>query len=191
MPGPVVAEGKRVTFRSIERDDAAFLQQSTTDPRIRFPLGQFQHKNREERREQIEAYAEGDDSYAFLVCLDEEDADAGHPDEGDTTPIGAVMVHGVGTPRAGLSYWLDTEFHGEGYGCEAAELAVDYTFRTTGVHRVGAGAYDFNDESRGLLESLGFTEDVHEREVGYVDGEYRDAYAYSLLRREWAGDCGE
>lgn len=185
MPGPVVAEADRVTFRTVEREDAAFLQQSATDPRIRFPLGEFRHKNREQRREQLEAHAESDGSHAVVVCLDDEDAPAGHPDEAETTPIGAVTVHGVDGDRAWLSYWLVPAYHGEGYGGEAAELAVDYTFRTSSVHAVSAGAYDFNDASRGLLKSLGFTEDVHEREVGYVDGKYRDAYAYSLLRREW------
>lgn len=191
MPGPVVVAGERVTFRTVERDDAAFLQRSTTDPRVRWSLGSFRHGNREERREQLQSNAEGDDSYAFLVCLDVADAPAGHPGEDETTRIGAVTVHGVDGDRAWLSYWLLPEHHGEGYGGEAAELAVNYAFRTTSVHAVSAGAYDFNDASRGLLESLGFTEDVHEREVGYVDGEYRDAYAYSLLRREWAAERGE
>jgi ribosomal-protein-alanine N-acetyltransferase len=152
-------------------------------------LGQFQHRNRDEQRDHLEAHAEGDDSYAFVVCLDEEAADAGHPEEADTTRIGAVMVHGVDADRAWLSYWLAPEFHGEGYGGDAAALAVDYVFRTTAVHAVSAGAYDFNDESRGLLESLGFTEDVREREGGYADGEYRDLYVYSLLRREWEAEC--
>ena len=51
---------------------------------------------------------------------------------------------------------------------------------------MSAGAYDFNEASRGLLESLGCEEDVHVRETNFVDGEYHDAYTYSLLRREWA-----
>ncbi|MFB6268596.1 MAG: GNAT family N-acetyltransferase [Halobacterium sp.] len=190
MPGPVVESGERITFRTVEREDAEFLQQSATHPRIRFPLGQFRHKNRAERRDQLGAHAEGDDSYAFLVCLDDDGAPAGHAGDA-TTPIGAVMVHGVDGDRAWLSYWLVPAFHGEGYGGEAAGLAVDYVFRNTGVHAVSAGAYDFNDESRGLLESLGFTEDVREREGGYADGEYRDLYVYSLLRREWEGRRGD
>jgi ribosomal-protein-alanine N-acetyltransferase len=185
MPGPVVERGDRVTFRTVERDDAEFLQRATTDPRIRFPLGRVRHKNREQQLEQLQERTERDGEYAFVVCLDGELAPAGHPD-GETTPIGAVMVHGVDGDRAFLSYWLLPEYHGAGYGGEAATLAVDYTFRTTSVHAVSAGAYDFNDESRGLLESLGFSEDVRERSVHRVDGEYPDTYTYSLLRREWA-----
>jgi len=203
MPGAVVERGERVTFRTVERDDTEFLQRATTDPRIRFPLGTFRHKNRAQRREQLEAHAENDEVYAFVVCLDGEDeseaaadpasgetashdATAGHPDEGETTRIGAVKVHGVDGDRAFLSYWLLPAYHGEGYGGEAAALAVDYTFRTTSVHGMSAGAYDFNEASRGLLESLGCEEDVHVRETNFVDGEYHDAYTYSLLRREWA-----
>jgi RimJ/RimL family protein N-acetyltransferase len=184
MPGPVVEEGERVALRAVERDDAAFLQRSNTDPRVRFPLGSFVHGNRAERRDQIAEDTEADGTRGFVVCLDDEDAPRGHP-EGATTPIGDVHVRGLDGDRAWLSYWLLPDHQGEGYAGEAVALAVDLAFRESAVHGVSAGAYAYNEASRGLLESLGFTEDVFEREVGFVDGAYRDACAYSLLRREW------
>ncbi len=53
------------------------------------------------------------------------------------------------------------------------------------VHGVSAGAYDYNEASRGLLESLGFRQEARLRNAWYVDGEYRDGIQYGLLRREW------
>jgi RimJ/RimL family protein N-acetyltransferase len=91
MPGPVVEEGERVALRAVERDDAAFLQRSNTDPRVRFPLGSFVHGNRAERRDQIAEDTEADGTRGFVVYLDDEDAPRGHP-EGATTPIGDVPV---------------------------------------------------------------------------------------------------
>ena len=64
-------------------------------------------------------------------------------------------------------------------------LVVDYVFRTFDVPGVGAGVYDYNDASRGLLESLGFTEEARLRRDRFVDGEYRDSVRYGLLREEW------
>jgi RimJ/RimL family protein N-acetyltransferase len=77
------------------------------------------------------------------------------------------------------------ECHGEGYGSEAVSLAVDYCFRTYAHPAVGAGAFAFNDASRALLESLGFTEEGRARRDTFVDGEYRDLIRYGLLREEW------
>lgn len=181
MPGPVVTSSDRVAFRTPERDDVEFFQRSATDPRLRFPLGSYRHRNREQQRERFEGHVESDGSVAFVVCLQGES-------DGDPTRIGAVIVHNVEGDRAWLSYWLLPEYHGEGYGGEAAELAVDYTFETHGVHGISAGAYAFNDESRGLLESLGFTADVLEVDRDYLEGEYHDSYTYSLLRHEWDSD---
>lgn len=184
MPGPVVEAGERVTLRAIERDDAAFLQRSNTDPRVRFPLGSPVHGNRAERREQVEEIAEGESTWGFVACLDDSDAPAGHPGDA-TTPIGAVHAYAVDGDRAWISYWLLPEQQGNGYGREAAELVVALVFRESDVRGVSAGVYAHNDASRGVLESLGFTEDVREREVEFADGAYRDACTYSLLRREW------
>ncbi|WP_336034475.1 GNAT family N-acetyltransferase [Halobacterium yunchengense] len=185
MPGPVVERSDRLAFRVPERDDVEFLQRSRTDPRVRFPLGSYYHGNRDQQREAFEARVEDDSEAAFVACLAEDTAGDGGADA-EPTRVGFVAVHNVDGDRAWLTYWLLPEYHGEGYGRETAAFAVEYAFETHAVHGVSAGAYDFNDESRGLLESLGFTADVREVERDYVDGEYHDSYTYSLLRREWA-----
>lgn len=99
-----------------------------------------------------------------------------------------MHAYDVDGERAHLAYWLLPEFHGDGYGREAAELLVDRTFRVTSVHGVGAGAFAFNEASRRILESLGFTEEYRHREAEYVNGASRDFVQYGLLRREWASD---
>ncbi|WP_336034473.1 GNAT family N-acetyltransferase [Halobacterium yunchengense] len=199
MPGPVVERGDRLALRTVERDDAAFMQRSTTDPRIRWSLGSVHHDSRAEEREGIEQWLESDGVVAFVACAvdDGETADAasgrtasddappGNPDEGETTPVGSVSARHVDGDRPWLAYWLLPEYHGEGYGKEMVELAVDHVFRSHAVHGVSAGAYDFNEASRGLLESLGFTEEARRREARYIDGEYVDECQYGVLRDEW------
>lgn len=233
MPGPIVETGDRVTLRTVEREDAAFLQRSNTDPRIRWYLGSIHHGNRAEQEDGIENWIESESTAAYLACLDgaadrgasteadkggseaadkaaseaaderaSETADSGdgengpgapygHPDEGETTPIGCVTARHVDGDRPWLAYWLVPEFHGEGYGKEMVALAVDALFRTYAVRGVSAGAYGFNEASRGLLESLGFTEEVRRRESRYIDGAYRDEYQYGVLREEWDARYGD
>jgi len=202
MPGPTVAEGDRVVFRTVEREDAAFLQRSSTDPRIRYSLGSTHHRSRAQQEEGIENWIESDGTAAFIACIDSaaedagqsggrrprdgEDAPPGVPDDEETTPVGSFNARHVDGERVWLSYWLLPEYHGEGYGRDMAETGVDYVFENYDVHSIAAGAYEFNDASRGLLESLGFTEVLRRRESRYIDGAYHDEVQYDLLRREWA-----
>jgi len=212
MPGPVVERGDRLTFRTVERDDAEFLQRANTDPRIRWSLGLTEHGNLETCRERIERDAEGDGTHGFVVCLDGEaeaatepasgvpashespaghETAAGHPGEGDATPIGAAYARGLDGDRAWLAYWLLPAYQCEGYGRELGELVVDHAFTASAVHGVSAAAFAFNEASRGLLASLGFTEDCCEREAYYGHGGHHDMYVYSLLRREWNAVRGQ
>jgi RimJ/RimL family protein N-acetyltransferase len=184
MPGPVVERGERVTLRTAEKEDAAFLQRGSTDPAVRYLLGTVSPNAEHEVEERI---TEGDDDdVQFLVCLDGADAPAGHPDEGDDVePIGAVMARHVRWDRPSLAWWLLPAHHGQGYGKEAASLFVDHLFRTYDVHSLSADAFAHNEASRGLIESLGFEREGRGREVRFIDGEYRDSIRFGLLREEW------
>lgn len=182
MPGARVAAGERVTLRTVEDEDLPFLQRGFADPAIRYPMG-----NPVRNRAELEGSYEDDGGDHFVVCLDD-DAGPGAPDDGDVRPVGAGHVGDVDWKRPELGYWLVPEVRGEGYGSEAVALLVEHAFRTYDAPAVGAGAYAFNDASRGLLESLGFVEEGRRRNYMFVDGEYRDMVQYGLLRSEWAAD---
>lgn len=188
MPGPVVRQGDRVTLRIIEQEDAEFLQRSNTDPRIRWFLGSIHHGSRAEEEEGMEHWLESDGVAGYLACTDSADAPNGHPDDEDTTPIGCVTARHVDGDRPWLAYWLVPEFHGEGYGTEMVRLAVDDVFQSYAVHGVSAGAYGFNEASRGLLESLGFEQEARRREARFIDSEYVDECQYGVLRDEWTAE---
>jgi ribosomal-protein-alanine N-acetyltransferase len=187
MPGPVVETSDRLALRTVERDDAAFLQRAYTDPRVRYSLGTPHHVDEAERAAQIERDSESDGTLSFVVCLRDGERAGGDGAEGDVHPrkLGAVHARNLDGDCGWLAYWLLPEFRGEGYGGEAVELLVDTVFQRVDVHSVNATAFAFNEASRGVLESLGFREEIREREVVYVDGAYRDACNYEMLRREW------
>jgi len=179
MPGSRITAGERVTLRSVEQEDVPFLQRASANPEIRYPLGTPLGNQ--------EAFdlSEEDGTDRLLVCLDGEDAEPGQPDEGDTRRLGCVSVEGLDYRRPELGYWLVPEVHGQGYGKEGVALVVDYVSRSYDKPAIGAGAFDHNDASRGLLESLGFTEEGRRRKFMFVDGEHRDMVQYGLLREEW------
>ncbi|MFB6235390.1 MAG: GNAT family N-acetyltransferase [Halopenitus sp.] len=179
MPGPRVTRGERVSLRTLEVEDVPFHQRGCTNPEIRYPIG-----NPVRNQEQFDI-AEDDGSDNFVVCLDGDDAGPGDPALDQVQRIGMVHVDDVDWRRPDLAYWIAPEFQGDGYGAEAVELLIDYVFRTYAHPAVGAVAYDFNDASRGLLESLGFSEEGCIRRDRFIDGEYIDRIEYGLLREEW------
>ena len=178
MPGARIERGERVTLRTIEEKDIPFTQRASANPEIRYPLGS-PLRNREE----VENW-DTESTDRFLVSLDD-DAGPGQPDEGETKPIGVVAVEDADWKRPELGYWLVPEVHGEGYGTEAVALVVEYVSRSYETPAIGAGAFDFNDASQGLLESLGFSEEGRRRKYMFVDGAHRDMIQYGLLREEW------
>lgn len=180
MPGPRIKQGERVTLRTLESEDVPFLQRASANEEVRYPMG-----NPLRNQEEIDLADEDDASDDFLVCLDDDGAGPGQPDEADVQRIGTVHVSDADWRRPELGYWIAPEVHGQGYGQEAVALVVDYVFRTYAHPAVGAVAYDFNDASRGLLESLGFSEEGRVRRDRFIDGEYVDRIQYGLLREEW------
>jgi RimJ/RimL family protein N-acetyltransferase len=181
MPGTLIESTERLALRTVEREDIEFLQRSFTNPDIRYPLGNMRHRNREGVEERFEEAIGG----SYLVCI-EDDPVPGYPE--DTRPIGTVGISNDPWARPDMGYWLIPEVHGEGYGTEAVGAALDTFFRTTAEPSVGAGAFAFNDASRGLLESLGFQEEGRRRKSHFVDGEYRDMVVYGILREEWRAE---
>lgn len=180
MPGARVVSDERVTLRTVEEEDLLFLQRASANPEIRYPLG-TPIRNRDE----IEDSYENGDSDRFLVCLDEDSAGPTQATEDDVTRLGVVNVMDADWKRPELGYWLVPEFHGDGYGKEVVSLVLDYVFREYSTPAVGAQAFEFNDASRGLLESLGFTKEGRLRKFMFVDGEHRDMVQYGLIRQEW------
>lgn len=182
MPGARVASGERITLRTAEEEDAAFLQRAHANPELRYPLG-WDVKSCDEIATDLDDNIGHDE--LFLVCLDGEDASPGSPEEDDVRRIGAVVASTPEQFRSGIGYWLVSTVHGEGYGTEAVSLLLDYLFRVRAQPAVYAKALPDNDATRGLLESLGFTQEGRARKETFWDGEYTDSTTYSLLREEW------
>lgn len=195
MPGARIESGDRVTLRTLEREDVPFLQRGYANPEIRYPIGNQRHKS----RAQLEERFEEEDRVRFLVCLEGDEIEESGLEErssgdervdedelaDDVRPIGVVSVAGTDWHRPELAFWLAPEVQGRGYAKEAVSLVIDYIFRVYDTPAVGAGAYAYNEASRGLLESLGFTEEGRLRKFRFIDGEHRDSVEYGLLRSEW------
>ena len=179
MPGAVFRRGDRVTLRTVEHDDAEFLQRGHNDPDVAVSLG----LNRPESEAEAESTIEGNEddplNVGLIVCIEGGE---------EPTPIGKLALMDLHHTRPEISYWILPEYHGEGYGTEAAEVFVDYAFEAHEIRGLQAQAFAPNDGSVGVLESLGFTHEGTLRDARFRRGEYVDVVWYGLLREEWEAE---
>lgn len=174
MPGPVFIDGEAVSLRTIEEEDLPFLQREINDPSVWRWIGRYRPVNAEQEREYFEEVVSEEGSVQLLVCVESE-------------PVGTVGLEfdHEGVRSAELGYWIAPEYHGKGYGSEAARLLTEYGFNERGCHRITARVFEGNDASRALLEGLGFTQEGRQREAHFSDGQYRDLFWYGALAEEW------
>jgi [ribosomal protein S5]-alanine N-acetyltransferase len=87
--------------------------------------------------------------------------------------------------RAEVGYALRSDHWGRGLASEAVTLALDWVFRTLGLHRIEADIDPRNDGSRTLLERLGFNSEGLLRERYFMAGAVSDTELFGLLARDW------
>jgi ribosomal-protein-alanine N-acetyltransferase len=87
--------------------------------------------------------------------------------------------------RAELGYALRSDHWGRGYAAEAVSLALDWAFRTLGLHRIEADIDPRNDGSRRLLQRLGFASEGLLRERYFVGDAVSDTELFGLLAADW------
>jgi [ribosomal protein S5]-alanine N-acetyltransferase len=87
--------------------------------------------------------------------------------------------------RAEVGYALRSDHWGQGLASEAVTLALDWVFRTLGLHRLEADIDPRNAGSRTLLERLGFNSEGLLRERYFMAGAVSDTELFGLLARDW------
>ncbi|WP_440766957.1 GNAT family N-acetyltransferase [Natronorubrum sp. DTA7] len=174
MTDSVFLSGDRVDLRPIEEDDLEFLQREINDPRIWRAIGRSRPVNGPQEREFFENVVCNDETVTLLIVA-------------DSSPVGTIGFNAIEwEPRqAEIGYWVAPEHHERGYGTDAADRLVTYGFDQLGLHKITARVFEFNEASRRLLESVGFTREGVHRDDVFVDGAFRDTYWYGLLEDEW------
>ncbi len=80
---------------------------------------------------------------------------------------------------------IDPDYHGRGHGKRAVKMVLDHIFLEKEFHKAQARVYAFNEASRSLWESLGFTREATLEDHVWSHGEYRDVILYGFWREDY------
>lgn len=173
MPGAVYREGETIELRTIEREDADFLQTLINDSRVRHGLGAVDPVSGVEETEWIESQGETD-GITLLICAEGE-------------PVGTIGLRPLhetwGT--AELHYMIAPAAWGNGYATEACEQVCAHAFEHRRLAKVVGRAYVTNEPSCRVLEKVGFREEGLLCDEAFVDGERVDVKRYGLTADQW------
>lgn len=111
--------------------------------------------------------------------------------------IGEIFAHPEGDEAAenkdtfSPCWMLNKDYHGKGYGYEAAKAFIDYLFTEKGARRIYAFTEDYNIASQRVCEKLGMRrEGLFKEFISFVkdaDGNpiFENTYQYAILKKEW------
>ncbi len=85
---------------------------------------------------------------------------------------------------ATIGYWVSERFAGRNITPTSVALATDLCFREMRLHRMEICIRPENVASLRVVEKLGFRYEGLRRRYIHIDGDWRDHYAFALVREE-------
>ncbi|MCT9097112.1 GNAT family N-acetyltransferase [Haloarchaeobius sp. HME9146] len=176
MSRAVFLHGESVDLCPIDEADLDFLGQFVNDPKVWPSLGMDGPVNDKQGKEWFEEHVSKDDTVNFLITVDGE-------------PVGTINAFDLSERHghATLGCWLAPEFHGQGFGSDATRAILRYLFDHRRMRTVVAYVFGFNEQSIGLLESVGMERVGSLPDWVFVGGEHHDAHVYAASADSW--DC--
>jgi ribosomal-protein-alanine N-acetyltransferase len=103
------------------------------------------------------------------------------------TAIGIFQVRdiGAGFEMAEWGFAIGSSFWGTGVFQDGAELVLQFTFETLGVHRLEARAAVVNGRGNGALQKVGCVQECVLRQSFSRNGRYLDQVLYAMVDVDW------
>jgi [ribosomal protein S5]-alanine N-acetyltransferase len=107
--------------------------------------------------------------------------------EHDGRVAGQLNVWGIARgslASATIGYWVSERFAGKGITPTSVALATDVCFTELGLHRMEICIRPENAASLRVVEKLGFRYEGLRRRYIHINGDWRDHYAFALVRED-------
>lgn len=166
----ILIEGKRLRLRRANASDLNYiitLQYAPENLKFVVPFDENYH------REIITS--DGSEKIDVIV----EELETGNS-------VGYFMLRKLDSPCAEFTHVIIGR-KGIGYGREALQLLMKWTFEVKNFHRVWIDCKDYNKVALHLYESLGFVREGFLREYLLTNGVYENLIVLGMIDREYLG----
>ncbi len=180
MDGTIVRAHGPVSIRLVRPRDAKTLQTELMDNRgwlrrweATSPDGPVSMDMRSGVRRLLQQYRDGT-GVPFVMEYDGEVA-------------GQLNVWGIARgslASATIGYWVSERFAGRGITPTSVAMATDVCFEELRLHRMEICIRPENMKSLRVVEKLGFRYEGLRRRYIHIDGDWRDHYAFALVRED-------
>ncbi len=167
--------GKNINLRALEPEDLDFLFSvennesfweisSTQVPFSKYILQKYIENAHQDIYEAKQ--------YRFVIC------------DSKNIPIGMIDLFDFSPQhqRIGVGLLITSEHQSKGYGAEALELVIDYTFTYLNVHQIFANISSTNTKSISLFEKFNFKEVGIKKDWIYSNNTFKDEILYQLIK---------
>lgn len=144
----MIIETGNLLLRPWKKEDAECLYHFARNPKIGPIAGWPPHKSADDSLDVINTVLSKDETYAIVK---------------DDIPIGSIAIlmgldanHDWGDNSGELGYWIAEEYWGNGYAVEASRELLNHAFDDLNLDVVYASYRIENNQSRRVLEKLGF-----------------------------------
>lgn len=176
-------ETKRLRLRPWEDGDAESLYRWAKDPEVGPRAGWKPHESVEESRGIIRGVLSAPETYALVL------RESGEPvgSMGLFPPQYTVPAEELERAvQLELGYWIARPYWGRGLVPEAAEELLRYAFEELGCGMVHCCHFDWNGQSKRVIEKLGFTYSMTHETTDSL-GRLQNTRCYTLSRAAWRG----
>lgn len=173
----MLKETKRLKLRKLSIDDAQEMYALAKDADVGPRCGWKPHESVKETRMLLDKFLINDNTWAIT-------------DRYKGALIGLISLEVDGKRRVNgyrmMGYWIGKQYWGQGIVVEAANEVLRYGFEDLGLRMVSISHFIFNNQSKRVIEKLGFTYEGHLRESFQIyTGEMFDEVCYSMLDSEF------
>ena len=173
----ITLKGKHIYLRALEPEDLEFIHTIENDE----SLWELSNTITPYSKFLIKQYLEHSHKDIFevkqlrLVISDYEDKALGMID---------LFDFDFKNSRAGVGVLVkETKNRQLGYGKEALQLLINYSFTHLGLHQLYCNISEENEASIKLFTSQGFNKIGLKEDWNYVDGTYKNEYIFQLLNK--------
>lgn len=174
-------DGDRIFLSLSQKEDLNLYNDWLNDFEINLTFGRSHIVfNEEKQAKYIEDYNNSDDKFFFVIVK------KGNTSE-DEQAIGIGLLYDVDFVhgKATLGLLLDKSFQSEGYGKEATNLLLEFSFNILNLNNVMLYAIDFNEKAIAMYENLGFKIIGHRREAYHINNKVYDEVYMDILKKEF------